>query len=444
MLAAIKKAVDYFRTIAKEPITIVSHYDTDGITAASILSKAFQREDLKFHVKIIKQLERELIEEFKNDEKIKTIFFLDLGSGGLEYIKEMKSNVFILDHHELSYEDSLPENIKLINPHYFKEEIEMSAASVVYLFAKELNIENKELANLAILGMVGDMAEKVLSRINNNILKDSEVIVKRGLLLFSSTRPIARSLEYSSEFFIPGVTGSSTGVSNLLRSLGIDRQKIILDLTEEETSKLVTAIMLGTIGQERAKDIVGNIYLLKFFNKIEDARELSTLINACSRLGYSDVALSLCLGSNKAKIKAESIYNTYKHELIASLKWVEANEKIENENYVIINAKNNIKDTIIGTVTSILASSLVYKEGTVVVGMAYRGDKIKVSMRNSRNGRLNLQNFLENINKVVTCEFGGHANAAGCVVEKEKENEFIEAIKRDLENECLKIKMQIN
>ena len=80
----------------------------------------------------------------------------------------------------------------------------------------------------------------------------------------------------------------------------------------------------------------------------------------------------------------------------------------------------------------------------MVVGMAYRGDKIKVSMRNSRNGRINLQNFLENISKIVACEFGGHANAAGCVVEKEREIAFIEAVKRDLENECLKIKMQVN
>ncbi|MBI5148490.1 DHH family phosphoesterase [Candidatus Pacearchaeota archaeon] len=441
MIPAIKRAAVEFKEIEKDKtILIISHYDTDGITSAAILAKTLQREDKKFNIRIVKQLERELLDEIKKEFRKEIIFFLDLGSGSLDILKNFSNKIFILDHHECK-EEKLPENIKFINPHLFNEETEMSASAIVYLFAKEINKENKDLSNLAVLGMVGDMVERELSRVNSNILKDSDVMVKKGLLLFSATRPISRALEYSSEFFIPGVTGSSSGVTNLLRSIGIDRQKILLDLTEEEISKLVTTIILKTMGQEEKLNIIGNIYLIKFFNRVEDARELSTLINACSRLGYPDVALSLCLGNSKARMKAESIYNTYKHEIVASLNWAEQNEKLQGDNYVIINAKSNIKDTIIGTVTSIIASSFLYKEGTIIVGMAYRGDKIKISIRKSRGNKINLQNLLSNINKVINGEFGGHANAAGCLIDKEKEQTFIDTIKKELETEAIQIKV---
>ena len=52
--------------------------------------------------------------------------------------------------------------------------------------------------------------------------------------------------------------------------------------------------------------------------------------------------------------KAEKIYANYKQHLISGLNFVSNSKKIEGDNYVIINAKSNIKDTIIGTIASIL------------------------------------------------------------------------------------------
>ena len=42
-------------------------------------------------------------------------------------------------------------------------------------------------------------------------------------------------------------------------------------------------------------------------------------------------------------------------------------------------------------------------------------------------------------NPQTTAEVGGHHFAAGCLIEKEKESDFIEALKKTLEIETLKI-----
>jgi nanoRNase/pAp phosphatase (c-di-AMP/oligoRNAs hydrolase) len=80
--------------------------------------------------------------------------------------------------------------------------------------------------------------------------------------------------------------------------------------------------------------------------------------------------------------------------------------------------------------------------------MAYNEDKIKISARmagRDEKGR-NLKQVLEktitdfrNKNPGTKAEVGGHHFAAGCLVEKEKEEEFLELLKQNLEIEILKI-----
>ena len=68
---------------------------------------------------------------------------------------------------------------------------------------------------------------------------------------------------------------------------------------------------------------------------------------------------------SSSKKKADNIYIKYRHHIISGLKYIEANGKIEGREYIIINAKDKIKDTIIGTLASILSFSSIYKEGKI-------------------------------------------------------------------------------
>jgi single-stranded-DNA-specific exonuclease len=428
-----------FLEVSKEKeIQVISHFDTDGITSAALMTKTLKKLDKRFSLKIVKSLTKEFIESLP---KNKITLFLDLASGSLNHIKNSQlENVFIVDHHEVTQE--IPKNVNIINPELHDKQ-KISGSGVTYLFCKQMDAEIKEFAKLAALGMIGDCLEKEIDKLNHNILNDSEIKRKRGLLIYPSTRPLNRALEYSSNPYIPEVTGNIKGVLELLREAGLAPQngkyKSLIELNEEEMEKIITAVMLRK-PITKNQEIIGDIFLLKFYNKLEDAREFSAKINACSRLGRSEIALQLCMEISGANKKADSIYTKYRQEIISALKFVEETEKIQGKNFVIINAKNEIKDTMAGTIASILSNSPQYQEGTIITTLAHYEDKIKISSRMVGKNKRNVREILSNITDQIGGEVGGHECAAGCLISQEKEQEFIDLLKKQFELEVVKIR----
>jgi len=440
MLKRIQQAIDKIEVLSKEKeIKVVSHFDTDGITSAAIFARVLERWNKNFSLEVVKSLDEEFIKSLPED---KIIIFLDLASGSLDYLKEKKTEIIVFDHHEI--DKNIPDNVFMVNS--MLEECEpLSCAAICYLFAKILSEKNKDLAKLAVIGMVGDLHEKNIGKIFSEILSDSESTIKKGLLLYPSTRPLDKALEYSSSPFIPGVTGSYKGVMELLRDSGIENEggrfKALYELSDEEMQKLITAVVLRCSKSSDVEKIIGNLFLIKFFNKLEDSRELSALINACSRMGKSSVALGFCLGNKNFKDSAEKIYLKYKQSLVSALKFVNENMNmnLSGKNYMIINGKDQIKDTIIGTVASIMSHSPVYSEGLIIIALAYDDKRIKVSARiKGKNGR-NVREILSKVVVPLGGEVGGHACAAGCLISRENEEEFISGIKKILEIDLVKV-----
>jgi len=432
---------EFLSKIQGKRIHLVSHYDTDGITSAAILSKTLKRLNKQFSIKIIKQLNEEEISFFPED---KTIVLLDLGSNNLENLSKIKNEIFVIDHHEIENRD-IPSNMVIINPHLLKEYEELCTAELAYLISKEISKENSAFAYLTLIGMVGDTMEKEINKTRDMIIKDSAIKIKKGFLLYPSTRPLDKTLEFSSKPFIPGVTGNRLGIIDLLEEAGIQKTgksyKSLIELNDDEMKRLTTSILLR-LSSEDASEYIGNLYLVKFFNKIEDARELSAIINACSRMGYPQIAFLLCMGNPYARKKAGRIYLKYRQHIISGLRFIDQNDKIEGREYVIINARDNIKDTIIGTLASILSFSSVYKQGTIIIAMAYNEDKIKVSARVAGRrikSNRNLRELVDSIIHTIGGESGGHCNAAGCTIKKEDEDKFIELVQRKLGIELIKV-----
>jgi RecJ-like exonuclease len=427
----------FLEKIQDKEIEIVSHFDTDGISSAAIVINSLKKLDKKFKLKIVKNLEREFILELPKD---KVILFLDLASGSLNHIKEAELNdVFILDHHEIK--DKIPEGINIVNPEIFKGP-KISGSGLSYFFSKEINEESKEMVKLAILGMIGDALENKINEIFEEEINEFEMIVKKGILIYPSTRPLNKTLEFCSDPIIEGVTGNPDGIIELLRESEINpvngKYKNLIDLNEDEMKKLTTNIMLRN-PKIKNKKLIGDIFLLKFFGKLEDAREISAKINACSRFGESEVALMFCLESQNAKKRADEIHAKYKQLLIEGLKKIEKLEKIEGKGFAIINANKEVKDTMIGTITSILSYSPIYEEETVIIGLAKYDDKIKVSARNVGDKGRNTKQILEEVVKITGGEVGGHESASGCIISQSKEKEFLELLKKNLELQVVKI-----
>ncbi|MBR9705476.1 DHH family phosphoesterase [Candidatus Pacearchaeota archaeon] len=423
-------------------IHLVSHFDTDGITSAAIMSTILKRLDAQFSLKILKSLSKEDIQDFPKD---KILILLDLGSSHIEELSSLNNQVFVIDHHEIK-DTTDTTKINIINPHLSKEYENLCSAELCYLIGRKISSENQDLSHLAIIGMVGDTMEKHINKTRDKIIKDANVKVKKGLLIYPSTRPLDKALEFSSKPYIPGVTGDPKGVYEMLREAGIEKIgktfKALIDLTDQEMKNLVTSVMLRLSSDNKEKEYLGNLFLVKFFNKIEDAREVSAMINACSRMDHPGIALAFCLGSATAKKRAERIYVKYRQHIISGLKHINKNKKIKGREYIIINAQDKIKDTIIGTMASILSFSSIYKEGTIIIAMAYNDDKIKVSSRmagrNPKSPR-NLKELMESVAQTLGGESGGHKHAAGCMIKKEHENEFIKLVKKKLDVEIVKV-----
>jgi nanoRNase/pAp phosphatase (c-di-AMP/oligoRNAs hydrolase) len=75
----------------------------------------------------------------------------------------------------------------------------------------------------------------------------------------------------------------------------------------------------------------------------------------------------------------------------------------------------------------------------MIVALAYDQDKVKVSARIAGKQGRNVREILSQVVVPLGGEVGGHPNAAGCLISKEKEALFIEELKKTLELEQIKV-----
>ncbi|MCP3683444.1 MAG: DHH family phosphoesterase [bacterium] len=449
------KVADEFRNVEKsETIRLVSHLDADGISACSILIKALNRKNRKYSISIVQHLDEEFLEQLAR-EPYKYLVFTDIGSGQMPLIVEKLKDkrVFILDHHEMH--DITAENVTQLNPHMFgiNGSKEISGSGVVYFFAKALDERNSDMAHIAVIGSIGDVQEnKGFKPLNNEILelakKNGKIKQIKGLRVFGAqTKPLHKILEYSTEYYIPDVTGSESSAIQFLQQIGINPKdgkdwKKLIDLDDEELKKLVTGILMKRLNEKNPEDIIGPVYILcdeKKESPLKDAKEFATLLNACGRMNKASLGIGACLNDKKIKEKAVRQLGVYKKELVKALGWYGKKEGVSKGNgYILINAEDNVRPAIIGTVASIISKSGELSNGTFVLSMARNINSTKASLRISgRNNEADLVSIMSEITGRVDGNAGGHMNAAGAIIKTEREEDFIKAAKEILGKICL-------
>ncbi len=453
-LQSIKEAAQKFKEIKPHRVRLISHLDADGISAAAILVKMLNREGILYNLSIVQKISSRLLNVIKKDNS-EVVIFSDLGSGNLnEIISSLSSKkaVFILDHHETDFERSkLPNNIFFVNPHNHEIDgnSEISGSGVSYWFSYFISPENKDLSYLAIVGAIGDIQEEngfkgLNKEICEHAIETENLIVKQGLKLYGSySRPLHKLLEFSTDPYLPGLTGSESNSIQFLKSLNIPLKnkdgswRKFVDLNEEERKRLISGLVmvLANTQQANPEDIIGLVYEISKEpegSQLRDAREVATFLNACGRLGKASVGIAVCLDNERLKKKSNQILLDYKKEIIRMMKWFRANQDnpdvvLKGDNYLIINGRENIKHTMIGTFASILSKSLKLPEETLILSLAHIPEEnlIKASLR-SNYPKTNLKEVIEKISeRVDSSEFGGHKNAAGAFIPIEKEQDFI-------------------
>ncbi|MBI3026490.1 DHH family phosphoesterase [Candidatus Woesearchaeota archaeon] len=453
----LRNAAEEFKKIdKKEVIRLISHLDADGISACSIMIKLLNNDNRKYSVSIVQQLNSSVLSQLAS-EPYNCFIFTDIGSGLIRDIKELLKSrkVFILDHHSAEKNDDAG-SIVFVNPHTYGIDggKEISGAGVVFKFACAVDKSMEEFAHIAIIGAIGDLQEQNgFLRLNNENLKiaveKGKIKVIKGLRIFGGqTKPLHKVLEYCTDPYIPGVSGSESGAIQFLNQVGIDPKngsgwKKIVHLDDDEMKRLVTGIIMKRLNETNPDDVLGNIYILPHEEEespTRDAKEFATLLNACGRLGRASYGIGACLGDKKIKQQAIRSLGDYKKEIVNAMNWYNENKFSDDifwgNRFVIINAKGNVMSTMIGTLASILSKSHVMTNNTFILSMAQALDgNTKVSLRttNNSNGAFDLKKIIEEATEGIgNSEAGGHQNAAGAVIPTDKEDTFIEAAKEVL------------
>ena len=117
---AVNEAADEIRDWIKdgEIIRIATHLDADGLVAGGILSQAIYRDGGRFHLRVIRQLDKSFIQELAGEKK-NCYIFTDMGAGQIINLEKILGNhkIIIIDHHKPIKEEKSP--FIHVNPHFF-------------------------------------------------------------------------------------------------------------------------------------------------------------------------------------------------------------------------------------------------------------------------------------------------------------------------------------
>jgi RecJ-like exonuclease len=436
------------------------HFDADGLAAASIIAKALHNIGATMHLKVVKQIDLETLENFQRATS-DAVVLVDIGSGYLDLINRLAKSkkIFVLDHHQLS---GVGDTITHVNPHQFGIDggKELSGAGVAYLIAKAVSEENIALSPLAIVGSVGDMQDRndkrELRGLNSMILRDA---IEAGLIKVDTdiiiygreTRPIHKALSHTVNPFLPGLSGEEDNCLALLASASIpvktgDRWRTLMDLTRDEKQRMLSAIIeyLTSKGFEGATaiNLIGNVYTLlkeERWTPTRDAREYATLLNACGRMGRPSLAIALGLGERGVTLEeASRVLSEHRKTLADYISFINSNRKVVEsfKSMVVIHGEDFINENMTGAVSSMLSSSETFPNWRVIVVSAKtRSGDIKISARASeelvRIG-VNLGSILQNLARKHGGFGGGHDVAAGAQIPNSEWKDFIEELDLEL------------
>jgi RecJ-like exonuclease len=424
---------------------LVSHIDADGLTAAGITCLALQRAGKPYDVRFVKKLDEAALTDIANKAGKRLVIFTDLGSGAIDQINALGINAIVTDHHQ----PKAGEYAYHMNPHLagLNGATDISGAGVAFLLAMKLG-HNEDLSSLAIVGAVGDLQDmrtNALVGVNRGIL---ELGVSRGFLSYEKdlklfgrqTRPLYKLLQYSSDPYIPGLSGNEGACIAFLENAGVqlrtEEWRRWINLSRDEKTRVISRLFQYCLAcgmpARKVQRLIGETYTLtkeEPGTELRDASEYSTLLNATARYEYSDIGLAVCMGDrDEAFNTARDLLDVHRRNLVNGLNYVSDRGVVRMPNMQYFDAKNEIRETIVGIIAGMSSSLACVTREVPIIGLATSEQGIKVSARGNHDlivRGLNLAKAIGEAAAEVGGTGGGHDIAAGATIPAGREPEFL-------------------
>ena len=458
-LKAFCDKIEYMVENEKE-ISIISHLDADGIASGSILSSALARLGAKCAIRTVSDMTLNVLEQMRY-ENHDFYIITDLGGGmANEFNQALDSRWAIIDHHQIpEHEISIDDNNQILNAWKYGIDggKEISAGGMAYMVAITLDRKNKNLSPIAIVSALADRQDqgekKSLFGLNSEIVKTAQslrlISMDLDLMLTGrETRPIHEALAYTAFPYIEGLTWATESCYALVKNAGIKmskngRWRVLSEISQDEKNIILNAIAEYVANSSKNKEvnIIDNLigYTYTLINEdqrslLRDAREFSTMLNACGRIRKAGVGIGICMGDRKDLLnEGEKIVTKYRTTLrnyISSI-FVEKWRMIDNGKSVFINGEGLLAEDMLGAISSLLSGSPTLGGRLIFVRTLTNDGFYKFSSRKSlgSTSKSDLGLIMRYCSGSVGGSGGGHSSAAGCRIPSARLEEFLSAVR---------------
>ena len=424
-------------------IRIISHNDADGLSAAGVIANAIKEEGGQFHTTILSRLRKKHVKEFAH-EKYELFIFSDMGSACLKLLNKFKSNVIIADHHQVD-DIEAKDHVVHVNPHIFGIDgsKELSGAGSAYLSIRNLgegDNNKKHLAPLALVGAFGDMQyQDKFSGLNELIVEEGKEFgsleIHEDLKLVSkSQEPLYKSLAYTLNPALPGLTGDLEGSMGFLEKIGISYGIKFTDLEDEEKDVLKDELI------KLNEDIFGDVYSLPKEKLIlKNLEEYSNILDACGKNKKPGLGLSILIGERGDALDASlNIQRKYRDQLVKGMEWIKREGANEMEFIQYIYSEDKVLKRVMGTISSVGMSAGLLSKDKPILSLARMHNDVKVSGRTTRDlvkKGVDLGKALHDSSLSFGGQGGGHDIAAGAMIPYKEKDNFLNLVNDMIEHQ---------
>ena len=180
---AMGRAIGEMRAWPERTVRLFHHNDSDGLSSAAILTTALAREGYEVHRLCLEKPYPEVLEKVYSGEG-RILVFADFAGRIAPLLSRLNGSrnlTLILDHHVA--EAATDPRVHNLDPDLFglKGDRDIAAAATCYVFARTMNLSNRDLAHLGALGAVGDkfFVAGRLASVNHDIAMEA---VRQGTM----------------------------------------------------------------------------------------------------------------------------------------------------------------------------------------------------------------------------------------------------------------------